>query len=72
MFGKVSFSSSLVPFSFSEVLFDKYLESQILFLKNIYFMCFACVHVCEPCACLLHPLELDLEMIVSHHVNTGN
>jgi hypothetical protein len=33
--------------------------------------CFACMHICASHACLLDPLELALQMALSHHVSTG-
>ena len=49
-------------------------------LKVIYFMCFACMHVCVPRGCLvpkevsrghLQALELELQMVMKHHVEAG-
>lgn len=31
----------------------------------------ACKHMCAPCARLLDPLELELRMVVNHHVGVG-
>lgn len=43
--------------------------------KNYVYGCFAymCVHVLHVCMIpVLDPLKLDLQMIVSHHVGSGN
>lgn len=32
---------------------------------------FICMHVCVPCVCLLDPLEMGLQILVSHHMGTG-
>lgn len=40
----------------------------LCFIFSIYF---ACLRVCVTFVCLLDPLELGLEMTMSHHVGAG-
>lgn len=34
--------------------------------------CFAFMHLCAHCICLLNHPEVELEVVVSHHLGAGN
>lgn len=45
------------------------------YIKNHFlYECFACISICAAHACLVpeEPLNLELQMVVGHHVDTGN